>query len=65
MISYDGRVFFGLAGDRDVLPDLDDLAAHWARRCASSGAAGEAEEEDGLEEEGSPEAHRFRRPRRG
>jgi hypothetical protein len=27
MISYDGRVFFGLAGDRDVVPDLDDLAA--------------------------------------
>ena len=27
LISYDGRVFFGLAGDRDVVPDLDDLAA--------------------------------------
>jgi WS/DGAT/MGAT family acyltransferase len=27
MISYDGRVFFGLAGDRDVVPDLDDFAA--------------------------------------
>jgi hypothetical protein len=26
VISYDGRVFFGLAGDRDVVPDLDDLA---------------------------------------
>jgi diacylglycerol O-acyltransferase len=26
MISYDGRIFFGLAGDRDVVPDLDDLA---------------------------------------
>jgi diacylglycerol O-acyltransferase / wax synthase len=26
MISYDGRVFFGLAGDHDVVPDLDDLA---------------------------------------
>jgi diacylglycerol O-acyltransferase / wax synthase len=26
MISYDGRIYFGLAGDRDVLPDLDDLA---------------------------------------
>jgi diacylglycerol O-acyltransferase len=26
MISYDGRVFFGLAGDRDVVPDLDELA---------------------------------------
>jgi diacylglycerol O-acyltransferase / wax synthase len=27
MISYDGRVYFGLAGDRDVISDLDDLAA--------------------------------------
>ena len=27
MISYDGRVFFGLAGDHDVVADLDDLAA--------------------------------------
>ena len=26
MISYDGTIFFGLAGDRDVVPDLDDLA---------------------------------------
>jgi WS/DGAT/MGAT family acyltransferase len=27
MISYDGRIYFGLAGDRDTVPDLDDLAA--------------------------------------
>ena len=27
MISYDGDVFFGLVGDRDVVPDLDDFAA--------------------------------------
>jgi diacylglycerol O-acyltransferase len=27
MISYDGRIYFGLAGDRDVVPDLDDLAS--------------------------------------
>jgi diacylglycerol O-acyltransferase / wax synthase len=26
MISYDGSIYFGLAGDRDVVPDLDDLA---------------------------------------
>jgi diacylglycerol O-acyltransferase / wax synthase len=26
VLSYDGGVFFGLAGDRDVLTDLDDLA---------------------------------------
>jgi len=27
LISYDGRVYFGLVGDRDVVPDLDQLAA--------------------------------------
>jgi diacylglycerol O-acyltransferase / wax synthase len=27
MISYDGRIYFGLAGDRDVVSDLDDLAS--------------------------------------
>ena len=27
VLSYDGRVFFGLAGDRDLLGDLDELAA--------------------------------------
>ena len=27
MLSYDGGVFFGLAGDRDVLADIDELAA--------------------------------------
>src|SRR5262249_47316550 len=27
MISYDGRIFFGLAADRDIVPDLDGLAA--------------------------------------
>ncbi len=26
MVSYDGGVFFGLVGDRDVVGDLDDLA---------------------------------------
>ena len=26
MISYDGRIYFGLVADRDVIPDLDDLA---------------------------------------
>src|ERR671910_166274 len=25
MISYDGTIYFGLAGDRDVVSDLDDL----------------------------------------
>jgi hypothetical protein len=27
LLSYDGGVFFGLAGDRDLLADLDDFAA--------------------------------------
>lgn len=27
LISYDGRVFFGLVGDRDAVSDLDDLQA--------------------------------------
>jgi diacylglycerol O-acyltransferase len=27
VLSYDGGVFFGLTGDRDLLPDLDDVAA--------------------------------------
>jgi diacylglycerol O-acyltransferase len=27
MISYNGRIYFGLAGDRDALPDLEDLAS--------------------------------------
>jgi diacylglycerol O-acyltransferase / wax synthase len=26
-LSYDGRVFFGINGDRDVVPDIDDFAA--------------------------------------
>ena len=27
VLSYDGGVFFGLAGDRELLADLDDFAA--------------------------------------
>jgi WS/DGAT/MGAT family acyltransferase len=27
VVSYDGGVFFGLAGDRDVVADIDDLSA--------------------------------------
>jgi hypothetical protein len=27
VLSYDGEVCFGLAGDRDVLADIDELAA--------------------------------------
>ena len=52
MISYDGRIFFGLAGDRDVVPDLDDLAT--ALRRGAARAAGPA-----------PQAGEERRPPRG
>ena len=46
MISYDGRVFFGLAGDRDVVADLDDLAdGACGGTPRAAGAAGEAEAE--------------------
>ena len=41
VVSYDGGVFFGLAGDRDVLADLDELAADIEARSPSSCAAGE------------------------
>jgi diacylglycerol O-acyltransferase len=27
VLSYDNQVFFGLVGDRDLVPDLDELAA--------------------------------------
>jgi hypothetical protein len=27
VLSYDGRAFFGLVGDRDLLADIDQLAA--------------------------------------
>ena len=30
VVSYNGGVFFGLAGDRDVLSDMDSLAADLA-----------------------------------
>ena len=34
VLSYDGSVFFGLAGDRDAVPDLDELA-----RCITDAVA--------------------------
>jgi WS/DGAT/MGAT family acyltransferase len=43
VLSYDGGVFFGLAGDRDVLFDIEalaaDLEAALAEQCAATGAA--------------------------
>ena len=39
VLSYDGGVFFGLAGDRDVLADIDELAADVERALAEQAAA--------------------------
>jgi diacylglycerol O-acyltransferase len=40
VVSYDGGVFFGLAGDRDLLPDLDDLASDLTEALAEQLDAG-------------------------
>jgi hypothetical protein len=43
-VSYDGGVFFGLAGDRELLADIDEVAADLERalvelvRAAGGGA---------------------------
>jgi diacylglycerol O-acyltransferase len=39
VLSYDGRVFFGLAGDRDMLFDIDDFAADLEAALAEQVAA--------------------------
>ena len=39
VVSYDGSVFFGLTGDRDVLSDLDGLAARLEQEIAELAAA--------------------------
>ena len=39
VLSYDGGVFFGLAGDRDVLADIDALAADLEAALAEQAAA--------------------------
>jgi hypothetical protein len=39
VLSYDGRVCFGLAGDRDAMSDLDDLSADLEAAIAEQGAA--------------------------
>ncbi len=39
VLSYDGAVFFGLAGDRDALADLEELAADLERALAEQADA--------------------------
>jgi WS/DGAT/MGAT family acyltransferase len=39
IMSYDGKVFFGLLGDYDAMPDLDDLAADLRGAIAELGNA--------------------------
>jgi diacylglycerol O-acyltransferase / wax synthase len=39
VLSYDGGVFFGLAGDRDALSDLDDLADAFEQALAEQTAS--------------------------
>ncbi len=38
VLSYDGRVFFGLAADRDLVADLDEFAADLRAALAEQGA---------------------------
>ena len=40
VLSYDGGVFFGLVGDRDVLADIDELAADLERGARRAGRGG-------------------------
>ena len=46
IMSYDGTLNFGLLGDYDALPDLDDLAARPARRDRRARRGGGRGEED-------------------
>jgi len=39
VLSYDGSVCFGLAGDRDVMKDIDEFAADVEAALAEQGAA--------------------------
>ena len=43
VLSYDGGVFFGLAGDRDVLADIDELAADLEAVAGRAGRGGRAD----------------------
>ena len=40
VLSYDGGVFFGITGDRDLFADIDALAAELEAALAEQGAAG-------------------------
>ena len=42
ILSYDGGVFFGIAGDRDVMADIDELAGDLEDALAEQIAAGRA-----------------------
>ncbi len=53
VLSYDGSVFFGLVGDRDLLPDLDRLSA----------AIGEAIDEQVAAAKPKPKPRAKRKPR--
>ena len=43
VLSYDGGVFFGLAGDREVLADIDELAARPRGGACRAGLGGRTE----------------------
>ena len=59
VLSYDGNVFFGVAADRDTVPDLDVLVSAMERSLEELLSAARAER--AVTAEGSP---RRRRPRR-
>ena len=61
-LSYDGGVFFGLAGDRDVLADIDELAADLEAALAEQ--AGAEPSPLGPDEDRGAERHRARPARR-
>jgi diacylglycerol O-acyltransferase / wax synthase len=57
IISYDGSVFFGLLGDYDAMPDLDDVAADVQTAIAELAAAAGVPE-DGRRGRSRPAARR-------
>ena len=67
IMSYDGKMFFGLLGDFDAMPDLDDLAADLQSAIAELADRGRRARERGAPERtraagGSPdEEPRLRR----
>ena len=68
MLSYNGRIFFGLAGDRDVVPDLDDLASalrEALREQPVPRAKPKPKAKPAPTRKAAPKRRRLRRPRRG